>query len=78
MIGLAGAFFRPCYLLADQLAFIGLGSTVLSLAGVLLLPPDLARGVPLLTPLVAFASMAWLIYDRRSCELDGRNWEDQQ
>jgi hypothetical protein len=45
--------------------FIVLGSTVLTLAGSLLLPPELARAVPLLMPLAAFAGMAWLIYDGR-------------
>lgn len=38
--------------------FIGLAATVLPLAAALLLPPDLARGVPFLIPLVAFAGMA--------------------
>jgi hypothetical protein len=45
-----------------------LASTALALAGALLLPPELARAVPLLIPLVAFAGMAWLIYDGRQRE----------
>jgi hypothetical protein len=45
------------------IVFIVLASTVLALVGALVLPPEIARGVPLLIPLVAFAGMAWLIYD---------------
>jgi len=41
--------------------FIVLASTVLALAGALLLPPELARAIPLLMPLIAFAGMAWLM-----------------
>jgi hypothetical protein len=48
--------------------FIVLASTVLALIGALLLPPELARAIPLLMPLIAFAGMAWLIYDGRQRE----------
>jgi hypothetical protein len=46
------------------ITFIVLASTVLALAAALLLPPELARAIPLLMPLIAFAGLAWLIYDR--------------
>jgi hypothetical protein len=41
-----------------------LASTVLGLLGERL-SPEVVRAVPFLLPLVAFAALAWLAYDRR-------------